>query len=299
MTEVYKGIIQLKKERDAIILAHNYQPPEIQDLADFVGDSLELAIQAKNTRNKTIVLCGVMFMAETAKLLNPDRTVLIPSKDAGCPLASYLTPDIIQKARDVYPGAPVVVYINSTAACKAVADITCTSGNAVSVVSSLPDDTILFGPDANLAGYVQRQLPDKTIIPIPPDGHCYVHTGFTTADARMAKEQGGKIICHPECRADVQELSDSIASTGGMTRMTGNGGPWHVFTERDMVCRLRLLNPEQVYYETEKAVCIDMKKITPEKLLFSLEHTAFQVTIPPLYINPARNAIEKMLAVGR
>jgi quinolinate synthase len=299
MSEVQEGIIQLKKERDAIILAHNYQPPDIQNLADFVGDSLELAIQAKNAKNKTIVLCGVMFMAETAKLLNPDRTVLIPSEDAGCPLASYLTPNIIQQARDMHPGAPVVVYINSTAACKAAADITCTSGNAVLIVSSLPEDTILFGPDANLADYVQHQLSGKTIIPIPPDGHCYVHTGFTIADVTRAKERGGSIICHPECRAEVQELSDYIASTGGMTKMTRNGGPWHIFTERDMVSRLCLLYPEQVYYQTEKAICTDMKKITPEKLLFSLKHNTYQVTIPPDYFSPARDAIEKMLACGR
>ncbi len=292
-------IIQLKKERDAVILAHNYQPPEIQNLADFVGDSLELAIQAKKTVNKTIVLCGVMFMAETAKILNPDRTVLIPSQDAGCPLASYLTPDIIAQARNSYPGAPVVVYINSTVACKAAADITCTSGNAVSVVSSLPEDIILFGPDANLAGYVQRQLPKKTIIPIPPDGHCYVHTEFTVTDIRRAQEKGGSIICHPECRAEIQELSDIIASTGGMTQMTMCGGPWHIFTERDMVSRLRILYPEQIFYQNDNAVCADMKKITIDKLLFCLKNNTFQVTVPEDYISPARDSIEKMLAVSR
>ncbi len=299
MNTIYEEISRLKKERDAIILAHNYQPPRIQDIADYTGDSLELAIAAKKASNKVIVLCGVMFMAETAKLLNPERTVLIPSPDAGCPLALYLTPDIIRQAREKYPSAPVVVYINSTAAAKAAADITCTSSNAVSVVRSLPEDTILFGPDANLAGYVQKQIPEKTIVPIPPDGHCYVHTRFTVADIQHARSTGGAIICHPECPEDIQNHSDNIASSGGMTRITQDGGPWHIFTERDMVYRLRTLHPGIVFYEYEDAVCADMKKITVKKLLACLKENKTEVVIPEPYIKPAREAIEKMLALCR
>ncbi len=161
-------------------------------------------MKAKETAADLIVVCGVRFMAETAKILNSARKVVIPVEDAGCPLADFLTPpDMIREARRRHPpDAAVVVYVNSTAESKALADITCTSANAVRVVASLPNDTILFGPDANLAAYVQRELPpEKTIIPpLPPGGHCYVHTGFTLADVEAARKKGGTIVCHPECR---------------------------------------------------------------------------------------------------
>ena len=180
----------LKSRKNAVILAHNYQPMEIQALADVVGDSLELAVKAKETGADLIVVCGVRFMAETAKILNPNRKVVIPVEDAGCPLADFLTPDLIREAKERYPDAAVVVYVNSTAESKALADITCTSANAVRVVASLQNDEILFGPDANLAAYVQRELPDKRIIPLPPGGHCYVHTGFSLADVEAARKRG-------------------------------------------------------------------------------------------------------------
>jgi quinolinate synthase len=208
----------LRKERDAVILAHNYQRPEIQDIADIVGDSLELAVSAKETSAAVIVLCGVDFMAETAKILNPGKTVLLPVKDATCPMAHQLTPDMIREARRVHPDASVVLYVNSTAESKALADIVCTSANAVRVVRSLASREILFGPDCNLAAYVQNLVPEKEIIPLPADGHCYVHDAFTLHDLEEARKRGGKIICHPECRPEIQEGADVIASTGGMVR---------------------------------------------------------------------------------
>ena len=289
----------LKVRKNAVVMAHNYQPLEIQAFADVVGDSLELAVKAKETGADLIVVCGVRFMAETAKILNPNRKVVIPVEDAGCPLADFLTPDLIREAKERYPDAAVVVYVNSTAESKALADITCTSANAVQVVRSLPNDTILFGPDANLAAYVQRELPEKTIFPVPPAGHCYVHTGFTLADVEAAKKKGGMIVCHPECLPEVQEQADMIASTGGMVRGAAGGDePWSVFTEREMVSRLRVLYPGRVFYEKPEAVCADMKKISPADLRQALEREEHEVVLPREVMDRARRAIERMIAVG-
>ncbi len=289
----------LKTQKNAIIMAHNYQPLEIQALADVVGDSLELAVKAKEARADLIVVCGVRFMAETAKILNPERKVIIPVLDAGCPLADFLTPEMIREAKKQHPDAAVVVYANSTAESKALADIVCTSANAVKVVASLPNDTILFGPDSNLAAYVQRELPDKTIIPLPPGGHCYVHTGFSIADVEAARRKGGVIICHPECPPEIQEKSDLIASTGGMVRgAAGEGEPWSVFTERDMVSRLRVLYPDRVFYEKPEAICVDMKKISLDDLLRALECEEHEIILSREVMDRARLAIERMIAVG-
>ena len=289
----------LKTRKNAIVMAHNYQPLEIQALADVVGDSLELAVRAKEAKADLIVICGVRFMAETAKILNPERKVVIPVPDAGCPLADFLTPEMIREAKERHPDAAVVVYVNSTAESKALADVTCTSANAVKVVASLKNDTILFGPDSNLAAYVQRELPEKTIIPLPPGGHCYVHTGFTLADVEAARRKGGMVVCHPECRPEIQEQADLIASTGGMVRGAAGGGePWSVFTEREMVSRLRVLYPGRVFYEKPEAVCADMKKISLADLQQALEREEHEVVLSPEVMDRARRAIERMIAVG-
>jgi quinolinate synthase len=294
-----KEIRALKARKNAVILAHNYQPMEIQALADVVGDSLELSVKAKETGADLIVVCGVRFMAETAKILNPERKVIIPVEDAGCPLADFLTPEMIREAKERHPDAAVVVYVNSTAESKALADITCTSANAVQVARSLPNDAILFGPDANLAAYVQRELPEKTIIPMPPGGHCYVHAGFTLADIEAARELGGTIVCHPECPPEIQGQADRIASTGGMVRDAATGDePWWVFTEREMASRLRVLYPGRVFYEKPEAVCADMKKISLTDLQRALEREEHEVILPREVMDRARRAIERMLAVG-
>ncbi len=294
-----KEIIALKREKNATVMAHNYQKMEIQSVADVVGDSLELAVRAQETTADLIVLCGVRFMAETAKILNTDRKVVIPVPEAGCPLADQLTPETILEAKRKHPNAAVVVYINSTAECKALADITCTSANAVAVVRSLDEGEIIFGPDANLAAYAQRQVPDKTIIPVPPDGHCYVHTGFTLADVEAARRKGSLIVCHPECPPEVQEQADIIASTGGMVRDAAVGSEaWSVFTEREMASRLRVLYPGRVFYEKPEAVCEDMKKISIEDLRRALEREEYEVVLPEDVMNRARRAIERMIAVG-
>ena len=289
----------LKERKSAIILAHNYQPPGIQDMADVVGDSLELAIAAKATDAPVIIFCGVDFMAETAKILNPGRKVLIPVKDATCPLAAQLTPEMILAARKEHPSAAVVLYINSTAECKAYADVICTSANAVKVVSSLGSREVIVGPDANLAAYIQDKVPGKCIIPLPSHGHCYVHQMFTEDDIREARMRGGKIVCHPECRPEIQKMSDLVASTGGMVRSAPDAGTWNVFTERDMGYRLRTLYPDKTFYMREDAVCEDMKKISLEDLRDSLEYEQYEIILPADIMEKARSAIERMIEIGR
>jgi len=295
--EIIREIRELKKRRNAVILAHNYQLPEIQDIADILGDSLELAIRAKEAREDVIVFCGVLFMAETAKILNPKKTVLLPEMDAGCPMADFLTPEMIIAARREHPGAAVVLYVNSTAASKAEADITCTSANAVEVVRSLEPDTILFGPDSNLADYVQSKVPEKRIIPLPPGGHCYVHQQFTCDDVIEAAERGDVTICHPECPREVRNGSDLVASTGAMVRMAETARSWTLLTERDMAYRLRTLYPDRVFHIKEEAICTDMKKTTLESVLRALRTDTYEIVLSEEIMERARAPIKRMLAL--
>jgi quinolinate synthase len=296
---IQEEIQELKVARKALILAHNYQPGEIQDVADIVGDSLELAVKAAEADEPVLVICGVRFMAETAKLLSPKKTVLIPAPDAGCPLSDFLTPEMIHDARQKYPGAAVVVYVNSSAEVKAAADITCTSANAAEVVRSLAAETILFGPDANLASFVQKQVPEKRIIPLPPEGHCYVHTAFTEDQIRDAKAKGWRIVCHPECRPPVQSASDLIASTGGMVQHACDCDEWYICTEREMGYRLKKLHPDRHFHVNPDAICKDMKKTTLEDLHRSLRDGIFEVEIPDEIAVPARKAVEAMITSRR
>ncbi len=292
-------IRRLCREKDAIILAHNYQLPEVQEVADVVGDSLELSIHAKKAQTSIIVFCGVDFMAETAKILNPSRKVLLPVKDATCPLARMLTPERIQDARKRHPRATVVLYVNSTAECKALADVVCTSANAEKVVRSLPEEEVLFGPDANLAYHVQSRVPEKRVIPLPPEGHCYVHTGFTVRDAEEGRKGGAMVICHPECTPEVQAASDLVASTGGMVREAHRSDRWVVLTEREMTYRLSRLYPGRVFIAKDNAVCHDMKKTTLKDVHRALEKEEHQVVLPEEIMARARRAIERMIEIGR
>ena len=294
---IIEDIDRLKKEKRAVILAHNYQPPAIQDLADIVGDSLELAIKAKEATEDLIVLCGVQFMAETAKILNPGKKVILPVKDAGCPLADQLTPDMIKEARKEHPGAAVVVYVNSSAECKAEADVACTSANAAGVVRSLEEKEVIFGPDSNLASWVQEQVPGKKIIPVPPDGHCPVHAVFEIGDTEEAKKLGYCIVCHPECEKNIRDKSDFVASTGGMMKIASEAGRWAVLTEKDMTYRLSKEYPEKEFLAYEKSVCKDMKKITPGILRNSLKTEEYEIVLDEEVMNRARGAIERMIAV--
>ena len=290
-------IKKLKTEKNAVILAHNYQPKEIQDLADILGDSLELAREAKKTDADIIVLCGVMFMAETAKILNPTKKVLIPAPNAGCKLADYVNPAMIKAERKAYPDAEVVLYVNSTAESKAEADITCTSSNAVAVCKSLKSKRILFGPDSNLASWVGEQLPEKEIIPLPYGGCCPVHAEIKPETAREAKAAGYKVICHPECPKAVRDECDVVASTGGMLKEAVNGDKWAVLTERDMTYRLKCKYPDKEFKRYESAFCENMKLITPEILRNSLRDETTEVVLSDALIKGAGKAIERMLNV--
>ncbi len=296
---LFRRIKQLQKEKKAVILAHNYQPPEIQDIADVVGDSLELAQHATTLKEDIMIVCGVQFMAETVKILCPDKKVILPAPDAGCPLADQLTPEMILAAKEAHPGAEMVTYVNSTAACKAVSDITCTSSNAADVVRSLKGDTVLFGPDSNLGGFVQEQVPEKTIIMVPEGGNCPVHAIFTTKDAAWAKEQGLMTMCHPECPEDVRHACDIITSTGGMIREAKEAPGWMVLTEREMAFRLQTEYPKKNFYTRDSAVCEDMKKITLKMVGKSLLDEGPEVILPDDLMEKARAPIERMLAVSK
>ncbi len=294
-------IRRLAAEKGALILAHNYESPEIQDLADITGDSLELARRAKEAKESTLVVCGVYFMAETAKILSPEKTVLIPRPEAGCPLADQLTPESVRAAKAKHPGAPFVVYVNSTAATKAECDITCTSANAADVVRALPEDTVLFGPDANLAAYVQRLVPEKKIIPVPHNGGCPTHHQFTVRDIENARREypDAAIVCHPECSSEVQLASDMVGSTGYMLRNCGTKKEWVILTEKGIIHPLQKKYPDTLFHAMDMAVCPNMKLITEEDLYITLRDGVVPVQVPDIIADRARVAIERMIKVSK
>ena len=294
-------IIRLKEEKNAIILAHNYQLPEIQDIADFLGDSLELARKAVNVDADIIVFAGVDFMAETAKILNPEKKVLIPTKRATCAMANMLKVDHILEAKKKYPDAPVVLYVNTTAESKAYADVTVTSANAAKIVEKLDAETIIFGPDNNLAYYVAKRT-GKRIIPIPEGGHCYVHKRFTPEDVERTKKlyPNAKLMVHPECIPEVQEKADLIVSTGGMVRNACQHDEWVVFTEKEMCYRLQKLYPDKKFYPAkEEAFCIGMKSITLKHIYEALRDEKYEIEVPKEIAEKAKKAIERMLEMSK
>jgi len=288
-------ILRLKDEKNVLILAHNYQLPEIHAVADRIGDSLELALAAREAKEPVIVVCGVRFMAETAQILNPGKTVLMPVPDAGCPLAEFLKPDMIKNAREIYPDAAVVVYINSTADCKVLADAVCTSGNAVKVVKSLPNTRVIFGPDSNLASYVASLLPDKEIIPLPGDGHCYVHQRFRRIDLLDAKCDGVSVIAHPECPEEIRSSADFVASTGRMVEIVKKENKWYICTESGMLDRLSSLYPDKLFIGDEGAVCTEMKRTTLSNLVTCMRDFSGEIVLSQDTISGARKAIDYML----
>lgn len=293
--EVYQNL------HNAVILAHNYQLGEIQDVADFVGDSLELSRKAAETTADVIVFCGVHFMAETAKILSPKKTVLLPDLNAGCPMADMISVDQLREFKAEYPGRPVVAYVNTSAAVKAEVDICCTSANAVKIVESLPADEILFVPDRCLADYVASKVPSKRIIPYP--GFCPVHERISPEDILKQKKQHPRaiVIAHPECTRAVIELADEVASTSGMIRLTKTSlaREFIVATEVGLLHRLKLENPDKQFYPvTEDTICPNMKRITLETLARSLEDMQYPIELSADIIHKARNSIERMLEVA-
>jgi quinolinate synthase len=297
-------IYKLKKEKKAIILAHNYQRPEIQDIADYVGDSIELSRKAMEEKEaKIIVFAAVDFMAESAAILNPKRKVLLPSLGARCPMAQMLTVDEIKRMKALYPGVPLVLYVNTLASAKAQCDICCTSANAVRVIQSLNAGTVLFGPDRNLAEYVQRKT-GKTVIPIPEWGFCPTHLLFQPEDVRILKMEHPEatVMVHPECTSEMQKTADFVGSTSQMCKFAKEckAKTFIVGTEEGILHRLRKDNPEkQFILAYEGAICPNMKLNTLDRLYVSLREEKYVITVPEPVARQARKALERMLDIPR
>lgn len=292
-------INRLKKEKRAVILAHNYQRPEVQDIADYVGDSIGLSRRAVEEKDaEIIVFSAVDFMAESAAILNPDKKVLLPTLGARCPMAQMLTVDEIKRWKVHYPLVPVVLYVNTLASAKAYCDICCTSANAVEVVNSLDAETVLFGPDHNLAEYVHRKT-GKTVIQIPERGFCPTHLLFQPEDVQVLKTKhpDAVVMVHPECNGEMQNIADYVGSTSQMCRcaMERNAETFIVATEEGIMHRLRKENPrKQFILAYEDAVCPNMKLNTLERLYTALKEEKHVVTVPEPVAKRAVKALEKM-----
>jgi len=292
-------ILKLKQERNAIILVHNYQRGEVQDIADFLGDSLELSQQAAATDANTVVFCGVHFMAETAAILCPKKTVLLPDKNAGCPMADMITAEQLRQEKRKLPGVPVVCYVNTSAEVKAESDICCTSANGAKVVASLDSDEVIFVPDQYLGHYVSTVTGKKmTLWP----GYCPTHARMQPQDiTRLKKEHPqAKVVVHPECRPEVIALADEVLSTGGMCRYARSEDVREMIvgTELGVIHRLQKENPGKKFIPvSERAICPNMKLITLEKVLWSLEEMSPRVTVPESIRLRAKAAVDRMLSL--
>jgi len=298
--ETAEAIRHWKQKRNAVILAHFYQLGEIQDAADFVGDSLELAKKARDATADIIVFCGVRFMAETAKILNPQKTVLLPAPDAGCPMADMITASDVLRMRAEHPGAAVMCYVNSDVSVKAVSDICCTSSNALRVARSLREEEIIFVPDKCLGGYVASFLPEKRFI--LPEGYCPTHHRITAADitASRAAKPGAKVLVHPECTPDVAALADFVGSTAQIidAAVRSDAKEFLIGTEEGVLHRLQKLCPDKRFYNTGRTqVCPNMKKTRIESVLLSLERLQYPVTVEEGLAKRALLPLERMFAV--
>ena len=291
----------LKKQRHAVILVHNYQLPQVQDIADYVGDSLELSQLAAGTEAEVIVFCGVHFMAETASILSPRKTVLLPAQHAGCPMADMITAEQLLELKQDHPEAVVVCYVNSSAEVKALSDYCCTSANARAVVNSLPDtQEVIFVPDKYLGRYVAEQTGRKMIL---WNGYCPTHVRIRTQDIAKMKEQYPQalVMAHPECTEAVCEIADEVLSTGGMCRYarTSPATQFIVATEIGIIHRLRHENPGKEFYAaTEAGVCPNMKLTTLENVLWSLESMQHIIKVPDDVRARALRAVENMIAIN-
>ena len=302
MTEsLVEKLQRLKRGRQAVILAHNYARGEVQDAADYVGDSLGLSREAAKTDAKVILFCGVHFMAETAAILCPDKTVLVPDPNAGCPMANMVGVRELRREKEKHPDALVVCYVNSSAAIKAESDVCCTSANAVAVLRSLPGNReILFVPDQSLGDYAARKSGRKVIL---WPGYCPTHHRILAADIQRARSEhpGARIVVHPECTSDVIALADHVGSTTGILRfcMESDAEEFVIGTETGILHRLRKENPDKTFYPAGPlSDCPNMKLNTIEKMVWSLEDLQYEVTVPAPIASRARSAIERMLVVG-
>jgi quinolinate synthase len=300
--DLTQKILKLKEEKKAIILAHNYERPEVQDIADYTGDSIELSRKAMEEKDaEVIVFAAVDFMAESAAILNPQKKVLLPCVGARCPMAQMLTVDEIKRAKTLYPNAPVVVYVNTLASAKAYSDICCTSANAVQVVNSLDADTVLFGPDRNLGEYVAEKT-GKTIMPIPEWGFCPTHLLFQPEDFAVLKMQhpDATVMVHPECSGETRKVADFIGSTSKMCQYAkeSSSKKFIIGTEEGIIHRLRKENPEKEFIIAyDGAICPNMKITTLERIYVSLKEDKHLVKVPPTVAQKARASLERMFEI--
>jgi quinolinate synthase len=305
MNSLQEKILRLKKQKNALLLVHNYQIPEIQEIADFLGDSLELCKKAQEAEDvDMIVFCGVDFMAETAKVLNPDKKVIIPNGLAICPMAGMLSMDVLLEAKRKFPEAPVVLYVNTLAEAKAEATVTCTSANADKIVKKLAAKQVIFGPDKNLAYFVQKRVPGVELIVVPEEGHCRVHRFIGKGDEAMEikkKIPDAEVWAHPECEPEFQERADFVLSTGGMVRRARETEAHTIIvgTEEGLIARLQRENPDKEFLPAkEYAICAAMKRINLENLHSALVNETPVVEVPEIIASKARKAIELMLEMS-
>jgi len=301
MQRLKEEIRRLLAERDAILLAHNYMRDEVQEIADVTGDSLALSIEAARVTQSVIVFCGVHFMAESAAILAPDKTVLIPRPDAGCPMADMVEPEDLQRLKEEHPGVPVVTYVNSSARVKALSDICCTSANAGKVVASLPDPEIIFVPDRNLGRWIARDS-DKHFIFW--EGYCPTHERLTADRVRMLKEEypDALFVCHPECAPEVSAMADHVCSTTGMYDFCRRSPArrFIIGTEGGILYRLRKENPDKEFILASPAlICPNMKLTSLEDIREALLTLSPRVTVPEEIRVPAKRALDRMLAIPR
>ena len=297
---IQEKILKLKNEKNAVILAHIYQDGAVQDIADFAGDSLELSRKAAEVESDVIVFCGVRFMAESAKILNPDKTVLLPVVDAGCPMADMVTAQDVINHRKEHPDAAVVCYVNSSAETKAECDICCTSSNAVKVVKSLKEKKVIFVPDENLGSYVAAQVPEKEII--LHKGYCIVHKRVLESEVKKAKEAvpGALLLVHPECTPDVVAQADFVGSTAQIIKYVRKSphGEFIISTEMGILHVLQKENPGKKFYmASPKLVCSNMKKTHIEDVLRSLQNMEHEIILEEDLIKRARKSLDRMLQV--
>ncbi|MFQ6127762.1 MAG: quinolinate synthase NadA [Thermoplasmata archaeon] len=305
MGDFEERVDQLKKDNDIVLLVHNYQRPEIQDVADFLGDSLELSIRATKVSQQNIVFCGVDFMAESAKVLSPRKRVVHPIEPpkliAKCPMAAMVDVEGLQALKKQHPDSVVVSYVNTTADVKAISDICCTSANAVKVVSSFPENKVIFVPDTNLGLYVQRFIKNKELILWA--GYCRTHVWITKDEILRLMEEhpNAEVIVHPECTPDVIDLSDFVRSTQGMVMRVkeSNSEEFIIGTEKELVYRLSKENPNKEFYYSDRAVCPNMKQITPRNVVKSMETLEPEVILDEKTIERARRPLERMIKIGR
>lgn len=301
MSDIISQIQQLKKQKNAVILAHNYQLDEVQEIADYLGDSFYLSKVAADIDCQTIVFCGVRFMAETAKILSPDKMVLLPESDAGCPMADMITADDLRALKAEHPGVPVVCYVNSSVAVKAESDVCCTSANAVKVAASLAGDKVIFVPDKNLGDWVAKQVPDKKFIFW--QGCCVTHAKVQPEDVHKARSRypNAKILVHPECDPSVVSIADFVGSTSAIIRYaeTSENKEFIIGTEMGVMGKLKSLRPDAQFFLLHAGlICPNMKKTRAQSVLAALLHNQHEIIVAEQYIEPARRALTRMLELG-